>query len=54
MTDEQVKCAAMALVDRRGLGWYEDPMEGGQDAYDICLEAMEDARTVLTSVENMA
>jgi hypothetical protein len=37
MNDEEVaKRIAEALVDRRGFGWYDNPMEGGQDAYDIC------------------
>lgn len=48
ITEKQIERAAQALVERRGFGWYEDPMEGGQDAYDICLEALDDARTVLT------
>ena len=38
--------AAEALCERRGFGFYTDPMEGGQDAYDISMDALEDVRVV--------
>ena len=38
---------ARVLLDRRGFGFYLDPMEGGQDAYDLTLEALADAAAIL-------
>lgn len=49
MTDEEVaKRIAEAYVDRQGFGWYDDPVEGGQDAYDICQQALDDARQAVS------
>lgn len=39
---------ATRLLDVRGFGFYTDPMEGGQTAYDISLCALEEARAILT------
>jgi hypothetical protein len=38
---------ARVLLDRRGFGFYLDPMEGGQDAYDLTLEALAEADAIL-------
>jgi hypothetical protein len=49
MSDEEVaKRIAEALVDHRGFGWYDNPMEGGQDAFDICQEALDEARLAVS------
>ena len=37
--EQVVEIGAEALCARRGFGYHTDPMEGGQDAYDISLEA---------------
>ena len=49
VTDEMVERAAIAILDRRGFGFYIDPMEGGQDAYDISCEALNEARAALSA-----
>lgn len=38
---------ARAVLDSRGFNYYTDPMEGGQDAYDISMQALEEARIAL-------
>lgn len=38
---------AMALCDIRGFGFYTDPMEGGQDAYDISMQALFEAEQLI-------
>jgi hypothetical protein len=38
---------AAQLCDMRGFGYYTDPMEGGQDAYDISCDAEREARALL-------
>jgi hypothetical protein len=45
-----IEIAARALAQHRGFRWVTDPMECGQDAYDICLEAVEEARAVLRAL----
>lgn len=42
---------AVAILARRGFGFYACPMEGGQDAYDISCEAIEEARAALAVAE---
>lgn len=37
---------AAMLCSCRGFGYYTDPMEGGQDAYDISMEAYREIRVV--------
>ena len=49
-TDKAIKRAAQALVQDWGFGWYDDPMEGGQDAYDICLRAVDEVRVVAAAL----
>ena len=49
-SDEDVERVAQALLDRRGFGFYLDPMEGGQDAYDITLDALEEARAAIAAL----
>lgn len=46
----EVERGARALLERRGFGFYIDPMEGGQNAYDLSLEAMDEVRIVLAAV----
>lgn len=43
ISEAKVRAAAQAILYRRGFGFYTDPMEGGQDAYDISCEALEAA-----------
>jgi hypothetical protein len=38
---------AQVLCNLRGFGFYTDPMEGGQDAYDISCEALREAEAIL-------
>lgn len=55
MTPEErealVERMAEAILARRGFGFYTDPMEGGQDAYDISCETIEEARAALAAAE---
>jgi hypothetical protein len=44
-----IEAAATAICARRGFGYYTDPMEGGQDAYDISVEAFNEAREALVA-----
>lgn len=39
---------ALMLLSRRGFGFYLNPMEGGQDAYDLTLEALDEADAIIT------
>jgi hypothetical protein len=48
MTDRER--IARVLLERRGFGFYEDPMEGGQDAYDLTLEALVEADAVIATL----
>lgn len=48
MNEAAIKRAAQALVQRWGSGWYDDPMEGGQDAYDICMNTIEEVRRAVS------
>lgn len=41
-----IEAIATALCHRRGFGFYTDPTEGGQDAFDISSDALEDARLI--------
>lgn len=47
----QIDAAAEAILTRRGFGYYTDPMEGGQDAYDISCEAREEAIAALKAAK---
>lgn len=38
---------AKILLERRGFGFYPEPMEAGQDAYDITLEALNEADAII-------
>ena len=46
-SDEVIDDAASEIMRRRGFGYATDPMEGGQDLYDLSSEAREDARTAI-------
>src|SRR5678815_5306723 len=48
-TQAQIEAAAIAILHRRGFAFYKDPMEGGQDAYDISCEALLEAEAALTA-----
>lgn len=48
--EDDVLSIAKALVAYRGFGWYDDPVEGGQDAYDICQQAVEEAWAAVSAV----
>lgn len=39
---------ALILLSRRGFGFYLDPMEGGQDAYDLTMEALDEADAIIS------
>lgn len=45
-----VVAVAQALLHRRGFGFYTDPMEGGQDAYDISIEALAEAEVAIAAM----
>lgn len=45
-TQELLDKIATALLASRGFGFCTDPAEGGQDAYDLTLQALEEARAV--------
>lgn len=45
-----IERAAAALLAHRGLGFYTDPMEGGQDAYDLSCQAMDEVRVVIEAM----
>jgi hypothetical protein len=47
---EGVQHVARALLNHQGFGFYTDPMEGGQDAYDISCEALVEAQIAITAV----
>jgi len=52
MREALLEQIATALLDVRGFRFYSDPMEGGQDAYDISLQALEEARALLPFVRH--
>ena len=43
ITPEMEEAGAGAILGMQGFGFYTDPMEGGQDAYDLSLVAMSEA-----------
>ncbi len=49
LDEDAVERVAMALVHSQGFGWYDNPMDGGQDAYNICLAALDDARVAIAA-----
>lgn len=49
--DELREEIARALLARRGFGFYSDPMESGQDAYDITGEALEEASALIPIIK---
>jgi hypothetical protein len=51
LTEKQIDAAAEAILSRRGFGFYTDPMEGGQDAYDLSCEAREEAIAALKAAK---
>lgn len=46
-TTEQIEAAAKALLHRRGFCYAIEPDEYGNDAYEITIEAVEDAKAAL-------
>ena len=53
LTDALAEAMARDWIERHGLGWYDDPMEGGQDAYDICQDAFYDMRDALAAMSRV-
>lgn len=45
---------AMVMLARQGFGFYSDPMEGGQDAYDITQDALADADAIIAVLPDPA
>lgn len=50
MFDPDVRLVAQAILDRRGYGFYTDPMEGGQDAYDLSMDAVDEAEDIVRAL----
>lgn len=50
MFDPDVEIVARALLDLKGYGFYTDPMEGGQDAYDFSMEAVDHAEHIVMAL----
>ena len=50
-TEEQVRFIAQRFMQECGFGWCDDPMEGGQDVYEMCQDALVEARTWLSFLE---
>lgn len=48
---DRVEAVARALLGCRGFGFYLDPMEGGQVAYDISCEALSEAEAAIAAYE---
>ncbi len=48
---ELVEAMAINALHRQGFGYYTDPMEGGQNAYDLSCEAREEAEAHLAAIE---
>jgi hypothetical protein len=49
--DNLTELLAMAICEFRGFGYYTDPMEGGQDAFDISQEAYREADYLRTKFD---
>jgi len=49
ISEDGIEEAAIAILDRQGFGFYDNPMEGGQDAYDISCDALDTARIAITA-----
>ena len=50
MFDPDVEIVARAILDHQGFGFYTDPMEGGQDAYDISMDAVTVAEHIVMAL----
>jgi hypothetical protein len=50
MKSLEEKCAEV-ILNYRGFNFYDNPEEGGQDAYDISLEAIDEARNILELIK---
>lgn len=44
-----IEAIARILLSRRGFPFCDDPRESGQDAYDITMEALDEADAILSS-----
>lgn len=51
--DDAVEYATVALSERRGFRYATDPMEYGQDAFDLTNEAREEVRAILSSLAEL-
>jgi hypothetical protein len=50
---ELVEAMAIEALYRRGFCYYTDPMEGGQNAYDLSCEAREEAEAMLDHLKEI-
>ena len=50
MFDPDVEIVAKAILDHQGYGFYTDPMEGGQDAYDLSMDAVDTAEDIVKAL----
>lgn len=50
MFDPDVTLVATAILTHQGFGFYTDPMEGGQDAYDLSMDAVEVADDIVKAL----
>jgi hypothetical protein len=50
---ELVETMAIEALYRRGFCYYTDPMEGGQNAYDLSCEAREEAEAMLDHLKEI-
>lgn len=49
--ESMIDVGARAIVDCRGFRYTTDPLEYGQDAHDICVQARTEARAMLAALE---
>lgn len=50
MSDHDAATAASAMLAHQGYGFYTDPMEGGQDAYDMSMEMLDLAQAAVNAL----
>jgi hypothetical protein len=49
-SEDEVERVARVILNQRGFEFYDDPMEGGQNAYDLTCEAINEAREILAAI----
>ncbi|UTC28981.1 hypothetical protein MARCHEWKA_04690 [Brevundimonas phage vB_BpoS-Marchewka] len=50
MSDRDAETAAIAMLWHQGYGYYTDPMEGGQDAYDLSMQMLDLAEAAVNAL----